>query len=220
MEPVWGGQEDTASTLRGICVLGLVSCSDVRREDVLRCLVEGLTEKAQTVRLEAARAIAEMGGDEAPLLLRLKARIGDPEPPVVGQVFDCLLRLEGREAIAFVAAFLDSGGEDARAEAALALGSSRLPEAEEALEEAWDRTRDAELRFAIARGISMSRQPRAFEFLLALVKNGRAGEARTALEALEIHRETEEIWKRVEETVREAGSGVQETFRNLRASPG
>src|SRR5947209_2614854 len=142
MEPVWGGQEDTASMLRGICVLGLVSCSDVRREDVLRCLVEALTEKAQTVRLEAVRAIAEMGGDEAPLLLRLKARTGDPEPPVVGQVFDSLLRLEGREAIDFVAAFFESGNDDVRAEAALALGASRLPEAEEALEAAWERTRD------------------------------------------------------------------------------
>src|SRR5262245_13363265 len=27
MEPVWGGQEDTASNLRGICVLGLASCT-------------------------------------------------------------------------------------------------------------------------------------------------------------------------------------------------
>ncbi len=220
MEPVWGGQEDTASTLRGICVLGLVSCRDVRREEVLRCLVEALTEKAQTVRLEAVRAIAEMGGDEAPLLLRLKARTGDQEPPVTGQVFDSLLRLEGREAVEFVAAFFETGSEDVRAEAALALGVSRLPEAEEALEAAWGRTRDPELRYALARAISSSRQPRAFDFLLDLVKSGRAADASTALEALEIHRESPEIWRRVEETVREGGTGIQEKFRNLRAIRG
>jgi len=220
MEPVWGGQEDTASTLRGICVLALVACSDVRREDVLRGLVEALTEKAQTVRLEAVRAIAEMGGDEAPLLLRLKARCGDAEPPVAGQVFDSLLRLEGREAIAFVAAFLESGTADVQAEAALALGASRLPEAEEALEAAWGATRDPDLRYALARAISSSRQPRAFDFLLDLVKNGRAADASMALEALEIHRESPEIWRRVEETVEEAGSGVRQAFQNLRASRG
>jgi hypothetical protein len=220
MEPVWGGQEDTASTLRGICLLGLVSCSDVRREAVLRALVEALTEKAQTVRLEAVRAIAEMGGDEAPLLLRLKARMGDTEPPVVGQVFDSLLRLEGREAIAFVAAFFESGSEDVRAEAALALGVSRLPEAEEALESAWGATRDPEVRYSLARAISSSRQPRAFDFLLDLVKNGRGADAAMALEALEIHRESPEIWRRVEETVEEAGSSVRQAFQNLRASRG
>jgi hypothetical protein len=220
MEAVWGGQEDTASMLRGICILALIACSDVRREEVLRCLVDALTEKAQTVRVEAVRAIAEMGGDEAPLLLRLKARTGDAELAVVGQVFDSLLRLEGAGAIDFIAGFLDSGSEDVGAEAALALGASRLAEAEEALEAAWERTRDPELRFALARGISTSRQPRAFEFLLELVKNGRAADAKTALEALEIHRESPEIWRRVEETVEEAGSGVQQAFRSLRATRG
>jgi HEAT repeats len=220
MEPVYGGQEDSASTLRGICLLGLVTCSDVRRDEVLRCLVDGLAEKAQTVRLEAVRAIAEMGGDEAPLLLRLKARTGDREPPVVGQVFDSLLHIEGREAIPFIGSFFESGSEDVRAEAALSLGSSRLPEAEEALEAAWDRTRDPELRYALARAISVSRQARAFDFLLALVSHGRAAEAGMALEALEIHRQSPEIWRRVEETVREAGIGVQEKFRNLGASRG
>ena len=43
-----------------------------------------------------------------PLLLRLKARAGDKEPPVSGQVFDSLLRLEGRAAIEFIADFLRS----------------------------------------------------------------------------------------------------------------
>ena len=111
MEPVWGGQEDTASALRGICLLGLVTCSDVRRETVLRCLVDALTERAQTVRVEAVRALAEMGGDESALLLRLKARAGDKEPPVVGQAFDSLLRLEGAEAVGFIAEFLNGQSE-------------------------------------------------------------------------------------------------------------
>src|SRR5436305_15323089 len=82
MEPVWGGPEDTASTLRGVCTLGLVTCQDARRESILRVLVDGVTDPKLTVRVEAVRAVAEMGGDEGPLLLRLKARAGDKEPPV------------------------------------------------------------------------------------------------------------------------------------------
>jgi hypothetical protein len=220
MEPVWGGQEDTASNLRGVCMLGLVTCSDLRREAILRVLVDGLTDPAVTVRVEAARALTEMGGDESPLLLRLKARAGDKEPPVCGQVFESLLRLEGRAAIEFIADFLRTGSGETRAEAALALGSSRLPEAVEALEEAWRGTRDPDVRDAVARAISAARQERGFVFLLDLVKNGRAAEASTALDALAIHRESPEIWKRVEEAVEEGGTSIQAEFRNLTATGG
>src|SRR5205085_4911514 len=126
------------SNLRGACMLGLVTCSDLRRATILAVLVDGVTDPAVTVRVEAVRALAEMGGDESPLLLRLKARAGDTEPPVVGQVFDSLLGLEGKAAIPFLGEFLRSPSEDVRAEAALALGSSRRPEAVEALETAWN----------------------------------------------------------------------------------
>jgi hypothetical protein len=220
MEAVWGGQEDTASTLRGICLLGLVTCSDIRRETLLRHLVDALVEEAQTVRVEAARALAEMGGDESPLLLRLKARAGDKEPPVIGQTFDSLFQLEGAEAIPFVTDFLRRGPAATRAEAALALGSSRLPEAVEALEEAWKETRDPDLRDAIARAISASRQERGLEFLLQLVRKGRAAEAAAALDALMLHRQSQEIWKRVEDAAAEGGTAVQEHFRNVAASRG
>jgi HEAT repeat protein len=161
-----------------------------------------------------------MGGDEGPLLLRLKARAGDKEPPVCGQVFDSLLQLEGCAAVEFIADFLHSGSGDVQAEAALALGSSRLPEAVEALEKAWGATRDPDLRQAIARAISAARQERGFEFLLEVVKNGRAADALTALDALSIHRESPEIWKRIEEAVDEAGTSVQAEFRNLTATRG
>ena len=203
MEPVWGGREDTASTLRGICLLALPSCSGLRREAVFRCLVDGLTDPAQTVRAEAARATAQMGGDEAALLLRLKARSGESEPRVIGQVFDSLLAVEGSGAVPFVAAFLESAGEGIAAEAALSLGASRLETAIEALQRAWSGTRDPELRDALARALSASRQPQALAFLLDLVRNGRAAEAAVAREALAIHRESPEIWRQVEAAARE-----------------
>ena len=216
MEPVWGGQEDTASNLRGICLLALPACPDARREDVFRALVEGLTEPAQNVRAECVRAIAEMGGDEAPLLLRLKARTGDSEPPVAGQVFDSLLRLEGAQAVPFVAAFLDCARPEIAAEAALALGACRLAEAEALLESAWQKTRDPDRRDALLRAISASRQPRAVDFLCDLVRNARAADAAMALDALAIHRQTPDIWRQVEQAVAEAGTAIQSRFAEIR----
>src|SRR5437016_943450 len=44
MEPVWGGQEDSAAQLRGMCALALVQCSDLRRVEVMRYLVEAMTD--------------------------------------------------------------------------------------------------------------------------------------------------------------------------------
>jgi hypothetical protein len=220
MEKVWGGQADTASNLRGICLLSLIACSDVRREAVMRCLVDALVEPAQTVRGEAVRALAAMGGDDSTLLLRLKARTGDAEYSVVGQVFDAILRLEAAAGVEFVAGFLGTAQEDVQAEAALALGSSRLPEAVAALEKAWEATRDPGLRDAIARSISAARQERGFAFLLAVLKDGRASDAASALEALAIHRESPEIWRRVAEAVENAGTAVQTQFRNSKASRG
>src|SRR5947207_8572150 len=72
MEPVWGGQEDTAAPLRGICLLALIACTDLTRQEILRHLVNGMAETAAPVRADSARALGEMGGDDSALLLRLK----------------------------------------------------------------------------------------------------------------------------------------------------
>src|ERR1700722_111279 len=193
MEAVWGGRQDTAQTLRGICLLGLASCNDITRAKILRLLVDSVADEAQVVRVEAVRAVAEMDGEEAALVLRLKARVGDREPPVTGQVFDSLLRLERDEALPLVAEFLDGADEAMREEAALALGSSRMAGAVEMLLKALPRARDVYFRKTILRALSASRQERAMEFLLQLVREGIRTDADGALEALELHRESPEI---------------------------
>ncbi len=185
MEPSYGGSVDTAATLRGISLLALAPCPDLTRQEILRYLVDGLTDAAHTVRIEAVRGLEQMEGESA-LLLRLKARLGDTEAAVIGQVFDSLLSLERERGIAFVAGFLKSD-PDTRGEAALALGSSRLPEAVEILREAWNSARDADYRQVILRALSISRQDRAIEFLLGLVKGGRAPDAKAAMQALALH---------------------------------
>ena len=213
MEAVWGGQEDTASNLRGICLLALVTCRDVPRETILRCLVDALAERQYTVRVEAARALAQLEGDDSALLLRLKARLGDKEPPVVGQVFDALLRIEGAEAVDFLASFLSGPSEEVREEAALALGGSRLPAALTVLRDRWTAERDPDLRLSLLRGLSVSRDDAALDFLLEIIRTARPRDVASAIEALAIHRESAEIRARVEAAVEEAGGSAHDDFR-------
>jgi HEAT repeat protein len=214
MEPVWGGEEDTAQPLRGACLLALIACSDLDRIEILRCLVDAVTEKEAVVRSEAARAIVEMAGDEAALLLRLKARIGDDEPDVIGQVFDGILRLEGGAAVPFLAAFLHSERE-VRDEAALALGSSRLASAVAELKRTFNETRDPAFRATLLRALSVSREPDALALLLNLVKTARLQEAIDAVEALAIHRGTPEIRDAVAIAVEDRPQELRDQFGKL-----
>ena len=201
MEPVYGGHADSAPVLRATCALALVQCRDSPRPEIMQHLVSALTESAATVRADAAQALEAMSGPDAPLLLRLKARVGDKEPAVTGQVFDSLLSLEGERAIPFVAGFLDSRDEELQEQAALSLGVSRLPGALDVLKEAYLRYRKTRVTEPLLRAISVSRQESGFAFLLELVRNGPESEARDAVRALELHKDSPEIAKRVQQAV-------------------
>jgi hypothetical protein len=213
MEPVWGGEEDTAATLRGTCALALPSCTGIERTQILRHLVDALADRALPVRSDAARAIAQMEGDEAILLLRLKARLGDPESEVTGQVFDYLFQLEHDGALPFVAGFLQPKLGPVAEEAALAMGSSRLPGAASLLQEAWTRQRDPDFRSVLLRALSATRQPPALDFLLHLVGNAREADALSAMEALALHRDSPDIRRQVEDVARERETPVREQFK-------
>ncbi len=203
MEAVWGGSVDTADILRGICVLGLVACTGMRREDILRALIDAAADSAGTVRAEAVRAIAQM---DEPLLLRLKARLGDPAPEVMGQVFDSLLALEGQEAVKFVAGFLRSG--EHREEAAMALGSSKLAGAVTVLREALGELGD--VREVLLRALSLSRQEEALAFLMEEVRCARPAGAIAAVQALALHPDLRE---QVEAAAGAREEEVREAFR-------
>ena len=185
MEPVWGSQEDTAQSLRGISVLALVACTDLPRNQILSCLVDALTEPEAVVRIEAVRGLGEMGGEDSTLLLRMKARIGDEEPQILGVVFDALWKLDAKSALPFLARFLTSPVEDVRVEAALALGATRSPAAVEHLRSACEATRDAQFRQVLFRALGISRQPEAVDYLKACLKAGREADAKALQEALE-----------------------------------
>jgi HEAT repeat protein len=210
LEPVWGGSEDTAAVLRGTCAMGIVQCNDIPRDETLRHLLDSLTDKVATVRMDAARSLEQMGGREVLLLLRLKARVGDHDPRVTGEVLEALLHMEGKEALSLAGEFLQSQDEGVADEAALAMGASRLPEAFGLLKSAWE-TRPAN---TFLRAMSVSRLAEALEFLLDLVREGRPRDAEEALHALELQKSSEEIVRRIEQAVAERGDPkLQGVFR-------
>jgi HEAT repeat protein len=204
MEPVWGGQEDAAPQLRATCFLALVQCDDLRRPEIFRHLVDALADPADPVRLEAVRAIAQMNGDEASILLRLKARLGDRRPAVTGQVFDALLILESEKAIEFIAKHLESTNNEVRDEAALSLGGSRLPKSVDTLISAWTNTKDQEFRSVLLRALSSSRQQVAIDFLLDIVRHGMTRDAASAADGLKLDEHSPEILAKLEQARRQS----------------
>jgi hypothetical protein len=175
--------------------------------------MRGFSDEIASVRLEAARGLEQMDGVEAALLLRLKARSGDRDPSVTGQVFESLLGVEREEAIPFIVEFITQRGEPERddetaEQAALALGASRFDGAITALIECAENGRLAELKEVFLRAMGLSRLEGAFRYLLQLIADGREREALAALTALELNRSSPELAERVRKAVDEGNRTV------------
>ena len=129
----------------------LASCSDIRREEFLRCLVDRLTERRLHRprgsgagdrtdggrRGRTAAAAEGPGGRRGAASDRAGVRLSAGRWKVIG-------------AVDFSRRSWMQAPKTAQAEAALSLGTSRLPAAVAALEKAWEATRDPDLRLAIA----------------------------------------------------------------------
>ncbi len=203
MEPVWGGNADTAAPLRGTCALALVACP-LPRFDILQNLTDLLGADAEkTVRVDAARAIAQLSGPDSLLLLRMKALCGDAEPEVVGQCFLGLLDLSPDDSVAFVAAFLGKENADVRLEAATALGECPKEEAVGLVKETWRKAQDSNLRRAIILSLGASRLESAAEFLCSVLSDGKFEDASDAIRALAGGRFRDQYRQRAEEALRE-----------------
>jgi HEAT repeat protein len=202
MEPVWGGREDTAAALRGICALGLVR---MNYADVMAELADLLADAQPTARAAAAKAIAYSENPQGVPLLRLKVQVGDAAPQVLSECFTALLQLAPAQSVALVATFLAGAEEQVSEMAALALGETRLPEAFPLLKDWWQKTRGAELRQTGLLAIAMLRREEAMEFLLSLVVEGKIADAKAAIAALRIYQQDEGLWQRVCQAAQERG---------------
>ena len=164
MEPVWGGRADVAGQLRGACALALVACS-MPRNAILMVLADALADKETLVRVDVARAIAQLPGQDSILMLRVKALAGDNESAVVGQCFLSLLGMDARGSIPFVARFLNDSSHDLRMEAVAALGECTESLAAETLIARWKIEKSLDMKQAIKLSLGVSRTREAREFL-------------------------------------------------------
>ena len=200
MEPVWGGESDSAATLRGACALALVATT-LDRISILARLVDLLADLEKPARIDAVRAIGQLPGHDSVLLLRLKALAGDSDSEVVGTCFDTLLSMTP-ESVAFVARFLAASDPDLRAEAAAALGACPEPQALDVLKQCFDTRIDVELKTAILRSLAASRHAAAAEFLLSVIEEARPEHAAAALQSLAAGRFRDEFRDRAGDAVR------------------
>lgn len=182
LEPVWGGRSDTAGPLRSTCTLALVQCRSLSSLTVLTHLTPLFADKELPVRVDAARAVEQIGSDTSRLLLRLRAELGSDEAELLGACYSGVLRLEGPAAIPWAAKFLPPAHEpdDSAAEAALAIAETRTEAAFILLRKTYDQVRDDAFRSTLLTSIALTRQEAATSFLLTLI----AEDNHDALEAL------------------------------------
>jgi HEAT repeat protein len=217
MEASWGPPVDTAGALRGTCTHALVDCPGISDSDLLTALLEPFTDVDKTVRMEAARAIGQVGGVSAMLILRLRAMLdpgeaGQEGPEVLGEVYRSLLSLEGAQAIPLVASRLEPG-DDLAAEAAFALADLRTPEALQPLLARLSEGPDTWFASVLLSAIAQTRLPVAIDFLISLIeRDGR--EAAAAIEAIGRIVPNAEIRARIQQAVDQAGSPrLHQAFR-------
>lgn len=202
MEPVWGGQVDTAAGLRATCALGLVRANYL---EMFNELADLLADPESEARIGAARALAYSGSLQAVPLLRLRLQIGD-EASVLAECCSALLRLVPDASLPLVARFLQSPNPQISEMAALALGESRLPAALPFLQQWWQQCPDSELRRTGLLAIAMLRQEEAIEFLLSLLAlpKPQAQTTAAALAALQLYADDPKLMARVEAILADA----------------
>ncbi len=204
LEPVWGKLEDAAPNLRCICAQGLVD-AELPAPDALRELLPHLVDAFAVVRVEAVSAIAQIGGHEAALLLRLKALAGDAEAEVVGACFTALFEREPAGATSFVVPFLEDRSDDVKAEAAAALALSRDPDAVQHVRRFLRGDTTRSVREATVTVCAGSPQPDVAELLLEIAGEADRNLAERAIDALAQSRFRDRVRDRARDLVERVG---------------
>lgn len=206
MEPTWGGRSDSAGTVRANCAHALIACEGLANHDLLLLLLDLLVDQDKSVRVEAVRAMAQIGELAVPVL-RLRALVPShppEEPEVLGACFSAVLAIEHEQGIPFVARFLEAG-DDAAGEAAFALADTHHPLALSALLKRQHGIADPWFGGVLLSSIALTRLPEAVDFLIGMIESD-VREAPAAIEALARSSPGEELRRRIECAVAAAGS--------------
>jgi HEAT repeat protein len=197
-----GFGRDDAAPLR---IASANALAEFGHADAAEIMLELLTDEIADVRITAVRCLAAVAPHQAPMVLRLKALLGDESAPVIEECFSALLQTDARKAIPFVARFLEDADDDVRTSAAIALGESRQQMAFDALVARWQQDFDPDFRTTLLTAIAMLRQDYATRFLLSLIEEGTTGAA-DALLALAPYRAVDTIRQEVEAAVNKTQS--------------
>ncbi len=181
-----GFTDDAATPLRGLCALALVQCRGLNSQRVIEHLLPLFADPALSVRVNAARAVEQIGTDASALLLRLRAELASDEPELLGACYSGVLRLEGPSAIPWAAKFLTNPNpreepDAAVAEAAFAIAETRTEAAATLLIATYKRTRDRDFRGTLLAALALTRQDKAIDYLFDEIADG----SKAAREALE-----------------------------------
>lgn len=194
-EPVWGGSADAAIDVRCSCAMGLVASGCPR---AIQELTELLDDPEWRARAGAVRAISCGNPGEAEAVLRLKVRVGDREPEVLGECFTGLLTIAPDQCVELVASHMIAADDGSRDFAALALGESRHPRALDQLRAAWDsELPNTEFRSVLIRAAALHRSEAAFDWLLGIIERDNQKHADEAAEALAVYERNTSLTARV-----------------------
>jgi HEAT repeat protein len=206
-EEVWGGQSDTAGELRSTCVQGLILSGELGNAELLSILLDPLLDHDKSVRIAAARAMGQLGGVTAALLLKLRIMVSKEDPEILGACFLSLLSMGHSDklgSIALVADFLEDG-EGAAAEAAFALAETHEPAALQALIRRRRKGPDARLASTLDHAIVLTRLQEGMDFLLELMESD-PRQAPSVLEAISRLHNSPRVQARVSASVSKSRS--------------
>lgn len=212
LEPVWGGDVDSAAELRGLSAIGLIN--SVSRAEVLNHCAVLLTDHYPAARVGAARAIDALAIPEGAALVRLKLLAGDADGDVLGECCSALLRLDRTDGPKFVINLLDSPNSDLCVQAGLALGEAHIGAAFEPLKLAWHRQRDPYVCRSLLLCLGLLRTDDSREFLCSLINRQNVAAASDAINALHLASGTDsDLKQRIAKAVEAIGdAGLKKAF--------
>jgi len=155
-EPGRPNEDDPAAPLRGNAALGLVR---IGYPGVVLLLTDLLVDPAKTPARRPPKVSATLARPRLSPFLRFKARLGDANSEVTGACLSALMAADPEASLPFVAKFVRNHDEAVQADAALALGESRRPDALDILIDYWPSARDDALAEVLLLAIAMTRLP-------------------------------------------------------------
>ncbi len=191
LEPVWGGAEDTAASLRARCGLAY---AELAHSDAVNVLARLLADSQRAARAGAAHALGNSGRLEAIPLLRFKILTADVDSEVHAEALRALVTIDPDNSIKFVGSLL-LGPRPAAEAAALCLGESREADAFPILRE-WVTGDPSNIEVGYL-AIALLRMERGTDFLLDEIENGEESAAAAAETALDAFAHDTELASRV-----------------------